>query len=189
MDQIIFASKNENKFQETRTFLIQYKIQLDLFHLDLPEIQSDFLEKIASNKASFAYKIIKEKLIVEDTGLFIHALNNFPGPYSSFALRTIGNSGILDLLSSKHNRSATFKSVIAFNDGKSIHLFSGAVEGTISPHVASKGWGFDPIFIPSGHKRTYGEIGPDKIEISHRTIALKKFIRWYKGFSPSQNRV
>ncbi|HEX9317531.1 MAG TPA: non-canonical purine NTP pyrophosphatase, partial [Nitrososphaeraceae archaeon] len=63
------------------------------------------------------------------------------------------------------------------------------VEGTISPHVTSKGWGFDPIFIPSGHKRTYGEIGQDKIEISHRTMALKEFIGWYKGFSTSQNRI
>lgn len=180
MDQIIFASKNENKFKEIRTFLIRYNIKLDLFRLDLPEIQSDFLEKIASNKASFAYDIIKEKLIVEDTGLFIHILNDFPGPYSSFALRTIGNSGILDILKRKRNRAATFKSVIAFNDGKSVRVFSGAVVGRIGPYIAKKGWGFDPIFIPSGFDRTYGELGPKKVEISHRTIALKKFIDWYK---------
>ncbi len=180
MGQIIFASKNENKFKEIRTFFSRCNIKLELFRLDLPEIQSDLLEKIASNKASFAYDIIKEKLIVEDTGLFIHSLNAFPGPYSSFASRTIGNLGILDLLKRKRNRAATFKSVIAFNDGKYIRVFNGAVVGRISSYIAKKGWGFDPIFIPSGYDITYGEIGPNKIEISHRTVALKKFIDWYK---------
>jgi XTP/dITP diphosphohydrolase len=182
VNRIIFASDNDNKFKEIHTFLIRYNIGLDHCRLELPEIQSDTLEQIAFNKAAFAFNVIGEKLIVEDTGLFIDALNNFPGPYSSYALRTLGNSGILDLLSTKDNRSATFKSVVAFSDGKLVRMFVGEVQGTISNYVAKEGWGYDPIFIPINRHQTYGEIGFRKIEISHRTVALKRFINWYKEY-------
>jgi XTP/dITP diphosphohydrolase len=182
MNTIIFASNNLNKFNEIRTFLIQYGIKLNLCKLNLPEIQSDLLEEIASKKADSAFEVIRENLIVEDTGLFIDALNSFPGPYSSYVLRTIGNSGILDLLSKKSNRSATFKSAVAFSNGKLVRIFVGEVRGTISNRVGEKGWGYDPIFIPIKQYDTYGEIGARKIEISHRTIAMKKFINWYSDY-------
>jgi XTP/dITP diphosphohydrolase len=185
MNTIIFASNNENKFNEIRIFLIQYDIKLNLSKLNLPEIQSDSLEEIASKKADFAFDIIRENLIVEDTGLFIDALNSFPGPYSSYVLRTIGNSGILDLLSKKSNRCATFKSVVAFSNGKLVHMFVGEVRGTISNRVGKKGWGYDPIFIPANQHDTYGEIGARKIEISHRAIAMRRFINWYSDHYPS----
>jgi len=185
MDQIAFASTNESKFKEVDAFLAKFKVKVDLFRLELREIQSDSLEEIATEKALTAYKVIKEKLIVEDTGLFIHALNYFPGSYSSFVLRTIGNSGILDLLASKQDRSATFKSVIAFNNGESTHIFTGEVSGIISPVITKHGWGYDPIFIPLDHNdevyvKTYGEMSVEKKnEISHRSQALRKFIEWY----------
>jgi len=183
VNRLIFASKNEYKFKEIQELLNCHKIKLDLYPIDLSETQSDFLEVIASAKATCAYNTIKEKLIVEDTGLFIHSLNNFPGPYSSFILKTIGNSGILDLLTTKSNRSATFKSVVAFNDGLCIRVFSGEVEGTISTYVAKEGWGYDPIFIPSKSEKTYGEMRHEKIENSQRTLALTKFLGWYKDYT------
>jgi XTP/dITP diphosphohydrolase len=179
MNHIIFVSNNENKFDEIRAFLIQYRIKLSLCKLDLLEVQSDSLEEIASQKADFAYRLICDDLIVEDTGLFINELDGFPGPYSSYVSRTIGNSGILKLLLKKSKRCATFKSVIAFSNGKLTRIFVGEVRGTISNKVGKKGWGFDPIFIPSIENKTYGEIGERKIEISHRTAAIKKFMNWY----------
>lgn len=182
MNTIIFASNNDNKFNEIRAFLIQYDIRLNQCKLDLPEIQSDLLEKIASKKAEVAFAVIREKLIVEDTGLFIDALNSFPGPYSSYVFRTIGNSGIINLLSKKSNRLATFKSVVAFSNGKLVRIFAGRVRGTISNRMGKKGWGYDPIFVPIKQHNTYGDIGARKIEISHRTIAMKKFINWYSDY-------
>ena len=149
MNTIIFASNNENKFKEIRAFLIQYDIRLNLNKLELPEIQSDSLEEIASQKADSAFEVIGKNLIVEDTGLFIDALNSFPGPYSSYVLRTIGNPGIINLLSKKSNRRATFKSVVAFSNGKLVRIFVGEVRGTISNRMGKKGWGYDPIFIPN----------------------------------------
>jgi XTP/dITP diphosphohydrolase len=185
MNQITFASSNASKFKEVDAFLAKFNIKVDLFRLELREIQSDSLEEIATEKAVAAYKVIKGKLIVEDTGLFIHTLKDFPGSYSSFVLRTIGNLGILDLLSSKTDRSATFKTVIAFNNGTSTRIFIGAVSGVISPVIAKDGWGYDPIFIPLDHNgkayiNTYGEMSIEKKnDISHRSQALRKFIEWY----------
>ena len=148
MNQITFASSNVSKFKEVEHFLVKFNIKVDLFRLEVREIQSDSLEEIATEKAVAAYEVIKEKLIVEDTGLFIHALRDFPGSYSSFVLRTIGNLGIMDLLSSKTDRSATFKTVIAFNNGASTRIFTEEVSGVINPVIAKVGWGYDPIFIP-----------------------------------------
>jgi XTP/dITP diphosphohydrolase len=179
MNRIIFVSNNENKFDEIRSVLREYQIRLLLRKVNLPEVQSDSLEEIASTKANSAFRIISDDLIVEDTGLFINELNGFPGPYSSYVLRTIGNSGILKLLLKKSNRCATFKSVIAFSNGNMNNIFVGEVTGTISNKVGKKGWGFDPIFIPIMEEKTYGEIGERKIEISHRTAAIKKFMNWY----------
>jgi XTP/dITP diphosphohydrolase len=182
MNTIRFASNNENKFNEIRALLIQYDIRLNQCKLDLPEIQSDLLEEIASKKAESAFDVIRENLIVEDTGLFIDALNSFPGPYSSYVFRTIGNSGIINLLSKKSNRRATFKSVVAFSNGKLVRIFVGQVRGNISNRMGKKGWGYDPIFIPINQHDTYGEIGARKIEISHRTIAMRKFVNWYSDY-------
>ena len=185
MNQITFVSSNLSKFKEVYAFLTKFDIRVDFFRLEMREIQSDSLEEIAMEKAVAAYKVIKEKLIVEDTGLFIHALKGFPGSYSSFVLRTIGNLGILDLLSSKTDRSATFKTVIAFNNGATTRIFTGTVSGVISPVIAKDGWGYDPIFIPLGHDgevyiKTYGEMSIEKKNvISHRSQALRKFIEWY----------
>ena len=185
MNQITFASSNASKFKEVDAFLAKFNIKVDLFRLELREIQSDSLEEIATEKAVAAYKVIKGKLIVEDTGLFIHTLKDFPGSYSSFVLRTIGNLGILDLLSSKTDRSATFKTVIAFNNGASTRIFTGSVSGIISPVISKDGWGYDPIFIPLDHTgkayiKTYGEMSAEnKNDISHRSQALRKFMEWY----------
>ncbi|HEY8111019.1 MAG TPA: non-canonical purine NTP pyrophosphatase, partial [Candidatus Nitrosotenuis sp.] len=100
----------------------------------------------------------------------------FPGPYSSYVFKTIGNAGILNLVKSK--RAAEFHSVISFCDGKKPVLFQGIIKGVISKKQKGKGWGYDPIFIPKGKTKTYAELD-DKNIISHRYRALRKFAHWY----------
>jgi XTP/dITP diphosphohydrolase len=178
--KIIFASTNENKFKEILLHLRNFDFETEFVRFTAIEIQSEILENIALEKSKRAFKIIGKPLIVEDTGLFIDSLNGFPGPYSSYVLKTIGNRGILDLLSNKSNRLALFRSVIAYNDGKNNLTFSGEIRGTISNHISEAGWGYDPIFIPQGSSITYGRQGiTNKINISHRTHALNHFAEWY----------
>jgi len=182
--KIIFASTNENKFKEILLYLRNFDLEIEFLRFKTNEIQSENLEDIALEKSKVAFERIGQPLIVEDTGLFIDSLNGFPGPYSSYVFQTIGNKGILDLLSNKSNRLACFRSVIAYNDGKNNLTFSGEARGNISDHISEVGWGYDPIFIPEGSSITYGQQGiTDKISKSHRTYALNYFAEWYCRYS------
>ena len=174
---ILFASSNANKFREAKQILAINGIKLGFFKCQLVEIQSDSLEEIARKKAADAYNQCRKPVIIEDDGLFIESLNGFPGPYSSFVFKTIGNIGILKLV--RKNRKANFHSVIAFCKKKNeIKLFRANVIGSISKKTRGKGWGYDPIFVPTGHKNTYALI-KNKNKISHRYLALRKFSNWF----------
>ena len=107
--------------------------------------------------------------------LLIH-LNGFPGPYSSYIFKTIGNKGILNLL--KQNRKAKFVSIITYCDKNILESFDAKIDGSISKSVKGKGWGYDPIFIPNNLQKTFAELN-NKNELSHRYKALKKFSKWY----------
>jgi XTP/dITP diphosphohydrolase len=177
LSSIFFASSNKNKFEEAREILRQFGISLKFFKCNLQEIQADSLEEVAFHKAIDAFSLCSKPMLIEDDGLFINSLKEFPGPYSSFAFKTIGNEGILNLVGSK--RGASFQSVIAYCDKKDdVQLFGAKVDGKISKKQMGKKWGFDPIFVPSGQKKTYAQI-KEKNLISHRYLAIKKFANWY----------
>lgn len=174
---LYFATSNKNKFVEAKSILSEFGISLGLFKCNLQEIQSDTLEEVARHKAAQAHLLCSKPVIVEDDGLFISSLKGFPGPYSSFAYETIGNKGIIKLVS--HNRAAAFRSVIAYCEKRSdVKLFGSNVRGSISKKLQGRRWGYDPIFIPAGQKRTYSQL-ENKNQISHRYLALEKFARWY----------
>ena len=154
-------------------------IAVDFSHIHLVEIQSDSLEEIAREKAKAAFAKVKRRIIVEDDGLFIDSLSGFPGQYSSFVLKTIGNDGILKLLAGSTKRSAYFLSMIAFYDGRILSISEGRVNGRITDRITEGGWGYDPIFVPDGTDLTFAELDKSKNEYSHRKRALEKFAQWY----------
>jgi len=174
---VLFVSSNKNKFYEAKNILAKNGINLGFFKSSLREIQAKSIKEIAAQKADEAYRQIHKPVIVEDAGLFVESLNGFPGPFSSYVFKTIGNSGILRLV--KTNRKAKFQSVVAYCDNKyGIVLFDAKVEGKISKNSKGKGWGYDPIFTPNGQNKTYAMLS-NKNEISHRYKALKKFSNWF----------
>jgi len=154
------------------------------------EIQNDNLEEIARTSAFEATRRNHLPIIVEDAGLFVNALKGFPGPYSAYAHRTIGNEGILKILKNHQDRGAYFKSVIVFCEpSEPLKVFDGVTEGRIVAEIrGSKGFGFDPIFEPFERRdRTFAEISmEEKNKISHRAKALTKFAEWYKKKGETQ---
>jgi XTP/dITP diphosphohydrolase len=178
---LYFASSNKNKFLEIENLLEKEKgIKIHFSKVILKEIQSESIIEVAEDKVKKAFNMIKEPVIVEDDGLFIKDLNGFPGIYSSFVFKTIGNKGILNLLKDNENRKASFTSIFSFFDGKIIESFSGETTGYITTKILPEGWGFDPIFKPENEDKTYGQIDIlKKNEISHRSKALRKFLEWY----------
>lgn len=182
MKSLSFASTNENKYIEIKSILQAHDLEIAFCKLDIKEIQSDSIEEIALEKCQYAYSYIKGPVIVEDDGLFINKLNGFPGQYSAFAYKTIGNKGILNLLRNYKDRSAHFVSIITFCNGQTHHIFDGKIHGRIKENTTEGGWGFDPIFIPINSDFTFGQLHKlgRKQEFSHRSKALIQFVEWYK---------
>ncbi|MFQ5783061.1 MAG: RdgB/HAM1 family non-canonical purine NTP pyrophosphatase [Nitrosopumilus sp.] len=173
---LFFVSSNIHKYKEAKKILDSYGIKLGFIKFNLEEIQSDSLKEIASKKAKHAFSNCKKPVIIEDDGLFIDSLGGFPGPYSSYVFKTIGNKGILNLL--KNKRKAKFVSIITYCDKTNLQSFDAKLDGTISKSQKGNGWGYDPIFIPKNSKKTFSELN-NKNELSHRYKALKKFSNWY----------
>jgi len=174
---LFFVSSNRHKYLEAKKILENFDINLGFIKYDLQELQNSSLKKIATHKAFDAFNHYNKPIIIEDDGLFIDKLNGFPGPFSSYVFKTIGNKGILHLV--KKIRTAKFVSVIAYCDKKNkCTLFEADIIGKISKNILGIGWGYDPIFIPKGKNKTFAQL-TNKNQISHRFRALKKFSNWY----------
>ena len=179
LSELFFASSNENKFQEAERILTNLGVKVNFSKTTLEEIQSNNLNDIAEKKAIYAYDLIQKPVIIEDDGLFINALDGFPGPYSSYVYDTIGNKGIMNLLENSEVRDAKFVSIIAYCDSDcDVKLFESSIPGKISSIIEKGGWGYDPIFIPDGESKTYANVS-DKDKFSHRSAALTKFSNWF----------
>jgi XTP/dITP diphosphohydrolase len=184
---IFFATDNIHKFNEARKVLAEYKMAVGMLRAKAFEIQSDNLEEIAKTSVVDAFERCNLPLIVEDAGLFIDALNGFPGPYSAYVYKTVGNKGLLKLMGSIENRKARFHSVIACYSAelKSPICFKGEALGEITEEERrgkrESEFGFDPIFKPAKSEKTFAEMTTvEKNKYSHRAKALRKFAEWYK---------
>ena len=181
-----FLSGNVSKFRESRAILAPFGITLR--HLKRPkvEIQDPRLENVARFALKDALIESRDLTLVEDSGLFIDALGGFPGPYSSYVYGTIGLKGILNLLNGQKQRGAFFQSSIAFGSPTlDPRLFTGRIMGSISKRASGNfGFGYDPIFIPKGSKKTFGQTGLlVKNANSHRAKAFRQFARWFLASS------
>lgn len=182
------VSNNIHKFDEIRHILNEYKVATVLLRkVDAVEIQDDDIKAIAITKAIDALKKCNLPIVVEDAGLFIESLKGFPGPYSSYIYKKIGNSGVISLLENSANRRAYFQSVAVFlsSEMDEPSHFIGQVKGEIVKRKrGDKGFGFDPIFKPQNSSKTFAEMSIDeKNRLSHRALAFHKFAKWYtSGF-------
>ncbi|MEM0085777.1 MAG: RdgB/HAM1 family non-canonical purine NTP pyrophosphatase, partial [Zestosphaera sp.] len=157
--------------------------------LDKVEIQSDDLTSIALYSAVQASLYLREPFFVEDAGLYIKSLKGFPGPFSSYVYKTIGVEGVLKLMSSVSDRTAFFKSVIVlYYPQQGFKVFEGVVYGSISLEArGSGGFGFDPIFVPEGHHKTFAELDLEtKNSLSHRGRAFRAMVSWLRTAYKSQ---
>ncbi|WP_010479481.1 XTP/dITP diphosphatase [Thermococcus zilligii] len=179
--RLAFITSNPGKVMEAREYLEPLGIEVYQVKIGYPEIQADTLEEVAEYGARWIAERFKEPFFLDDSGLFIEALNGFPGVYSAYVYRTIGIKGILKLMEGLNDRRAYFKSVIAYWDGE-LHTFEGRVDGEITTEpLGSGGFGFDPIFRPEGFEKTFAEMTTEeKNRISHRGRALKAFATWLK---------
>jgi XTP/dITP diphosphohydrolase len=182
---IFLATGNFHKFNEARRILAEYNIASGMLRVRNVEIQSDSLAEIATASVVDAFNRSHLPVIVEDAGLFVDALKGFPGPYAAYVYKTISNPGMLKLMENVDDRKATFRSAIAYYDGQSEPVcFEGEAVGRIAYDEVwgnlKTGFGFDPIFLPSGSEKTFAEMTiEEKNGFSHRANAMRKFAEWY----------
>ena len=189
--KIVFATNNQNKLIEVRKILgNQFKV-LSLedigCHDDIPE-KGQTLEDNALIKAQYIYNKYNVDCFADDTGLEVDALGGAPGVYSA---RYAGGPGhdsnanmtkLLHELENNNNRRARFRTVIALIINGKTKTFDGIVNGEIiTQRRGGEGFGYDPIFQPEGHNKTFAEMGADvKNQISHRARAVQKLAEYLK---------
>ena len=192
--KLVFASNNAHKLEEVRGIMpagievlslheIGFEAEIDETGETLEEnskIKADTVAAfISSQKSAISSQI--DGVFADDTGLEIEALGGKPGVYSArWAGEAASNrKKALAELAGKENRKAQFRTVITLiKDGKTIQV-EGVVRGRIATEEYGQGgFGYDPIFIPEGYDKTFGELPAEvKNSISHRARALQCLVK------------
>ncbi len=190
MKKLVFATNNKHKLFEVKELLKDEYEVLGLSDIgcfeDIAET-SHTLEGNASLKSTYVYKKYKLNCFADDTGLEVEALDGKPGVFSArYADKAhdfeANLQKVLAELKGKSNRKARFRTAISLIlDGKE-YFFEGIVNGNIiTEKCGTDGFGYDPIFLPEGHKQTFAEMElSEKNMISHRGRAVKKLIEFLK---------
>lgn len=185
---ICFASNNEHKLAEIRQMLgdqFEIKSLQDIgCTAELPEEQ-DTLEGNSRQKAEYVWQNYGVNCFADDTGLEVLALNMEPGVYSARYAGPQRSSQdniklLLQKLEGKENRAAQFRTSITLILDNELFQFDGIVQGHIAEQESgSAGFGYDPVFIPEGHTRTFAEMTPsEKNRISHRGRAVQQLVQY-----------
>jgi len=180
--RLTVITSNEGKMKEYAQALSVLGIEVVQCRIPYTEIQADTLEEVVLNGIE-QLTAERDSFIIDDSGLFIKKLNGFPGVYSAYVMKTLGNEGILKLMDGVENREANFCCCIGCKlGGKEPFTVSAACPGVILRHPIGKGgFGFDPIFSHDG-TRSFAEIDTtEKNSISHRGLAIAKLVEVLKG--------
>jgi len=197
---LCIATRNTHKAQEMAPVLAPFwevKCSADYPEMtgvdEIEETGDTFLSN-ATLKAVATSHLISDYVLADDSGLECDALAGAPGVFSARygGIPSSSEKNIDKLLQELHRvgattpeqRRARFRCVLVLaKAGEVIASFDGVCEGTIT--LASKGtsgFGYDPLFVPQGYARTFGQLGEKtKMSLSHRGLALKKFTKWCKA--------
>jgi XTP/dITP diphosphohydrolase len=193
---LCIASRNLHKVQEIAPILAPYwtvKSSQDYPELEEVDETGDSFLANATLKAVATSQAIPDHVLADDSGLECDALDGAPGVFSARyggipSSDANNNAKLLQELArvnavTPQQRAGRYRCVLVLaRAGEVIATFDGVCEGTIGLTAkGAGGFGYDPLFIPQGYARTFGQLGvKTKTNLSHRAIALKKFLAWCK---------
>ena len=190
MKKILVGTHNRGKFKEIAYLLPKKYKKISPLRLQIksPKETGKSFKSNARLKVKFFSKFVNYAVISDDSGLCIKALNNRPGIFSARLAKKHGSflkamKFILKKMKKKENRSAYFICSLSFKDKqKKVVTKIGKIHGTIAQKISGKrGFGYDPIFIPKKHKKTFGQmLYSKKLKIDHRFLAFKKLKKTIK---------
>ncbi|WP_160120464.1 RdgB/HAM1 family non-canonical purine NTP pyrophosphatase [Rhodovarius lipocyclicus] len=187
--KLVLASHNAGKLRELRALLTPHGIEVvSAGELGLPEPEETgtTFEENAAIKALAAATATSLPALADDSGVMIAALGGAPGVYTAdWAITADGSrdyaaamARVAEEAEGSPDRRAAFVSVLAlaWPDGH-VQFYHGRSDGQwVYPPRGTQGFGYDPLFIPEGDTRTYGEMPPaDKALTNHRARAFAQF--------------
>lgn len=187
LPRLIIATRNAHKTEEIRHILGERFEILDVTSfpelLEIEETGTTFLEN-ARLKALGISRHIDGWVLADDSGLEVDALGGAPGVWSSSFGGEEGNHSknnqrLISEMADQDQRSARFLcTLVLAKNGQEIADFHGKVEGEIAREPSGNGgFGYDPLFIPTGYSQTLADLGPDiKSQLSHRSKAIQSFV-------------
>lgn len=189
---LIFATHNKNKVKEVKSLMPESINLLSLYDINYKEDIEETADTIEGNALIKVQTIslkTSKNCFADDSGLFVDQLNGAPGVLSARYAGEQKNdedniTKLLFELKNNEKRNAHFKTIMALDlDGKE-YIFEGIIKGSITHQRAgTNGFGYDPIFIPEGYKKTFAELSlEEKNKISHRKIALKKLLNFLENY-------
>ena len=172
MKKIIFFSHNDGKIKEVKKLFEELKINILTLH-DFPNISEpketgSSFEENAKIKSIYGYEKIKLPCFADDSGICISALDYLPGIKSKRFLEKNNDyertfKTIIKKAKVLSNFKAYFQTSVSLTFNNESILFKGIVNGKISPEPRGKyGFHYDPIFIPNGSAKTFGEMSIDE---------------------------
>ncbi len=184
MKKILIGTHNKGKFREIAYLISRNykKISPLTLKIKSPKETGKSFRENSRLKVNFFSKFVNYPVISDDSGLCIKALKNRPGIYSARLAKKHGGffqamKFILKKMKNKKNREATFVCSLSYKTpSKKIITVEGKIKGNISSKIiGNKGFGYDPIFIPSRKKISFGQMSRlKKMMLDHRFVAFKK---------------
>ena len=174
MTTIKVITSNPGKVREYQKAFGDLGVKMEHLHIPYDEVQTAELEEVVEKgMAEIRSKGISD-FMIDDSGMFVDSLKGFPGVYSAYVQKTIGNQGILKQMSGVKDRRAVFKCCIGCDIGGETIVVTGVCRGKITEEErGAEGFGYDPIFTHDG-VRTFSELPLDeKNSISHRGNAAR----------------
>tara|TARA_B100000989_G_scaffold114632_1_gene84244 strand:- start:818 stop:1414 length:597 start_codon:yes stop_codon:yes gene_type:complete len=188
--EILFFSSNFNKLKEVKSFFDNSRIKILSplnFNIEIePKEDGKTFSENAKKKSLFGYKKTNLPCFADDSGICIEALQWRPNIHSKRFIQKFKNKTecfehIIQKVKKSQKNKAYFQTSICYTTKENYHIvFTGKIDGIISTNIlGNKGFGYDPIFIPNGLKKTFGQLKlNEKNEFSHRSIAVRKFVNF-----------
>lgn len=172
---LIFVSRNSHKIREATALCAPYGITIESYEKKIEELQTDDSVRLVQDKTLKAFRELKRALIVEHTGLMIHAFGKLPGGLTQLFWDKLKADGLSRYFP---NHPVTAFTIIGYCDGRRMHQFRGETDGMIVDRPrGNSDFQWDVVFQPQGSAKTFAEMSfEEKNADSMRSRAFRLFL-------------
>lgn len=175
-------SGNKHKIAEVQRILAPVGVDIVPVSKKIEELQTEDVERLVRDKVAKAFEAIGRPLFVEHTGLYLGGLNGLPAGLTQIFWDRLQADRFADLVAGLGDTKVIAKTILGYCDGREIHIFEGAIDGTVPRTPAGPtDFQWDCVFVPDGSTQTFAQMGAAKDHISMRRKALDLFAAHLKS--------